>query len=218
MSSDGKVTFEKSVQGVRRLKQLRKEFLSMKAFGKKKGPTLDPDGQPYAPINAHQNFCKSIDYLTGLCEGVIADHVLVPDEINCLANWLGRCSDLLDKWPANIIAPKSGPDSRRWRNNKSRSLNFPVKQNELFSNLIGLRASGLAGENHCRRSRVWSCSRHGFPLMRFCVSMESENSAKRSRATAGGKIVKDVTRQLNYLVIGSVASRDWAHANFGKED
>ena len=179
---------------------------------------LDKDGQPYAPVNADQNTCKSINELYGLIEGILADHVLTTDEIMFLADWLSRCNNLLHEWPANVIGAKVAEilDDGEITELEAQELA------ELLAKVIGgqpeetnlqLRATRLPVEE--------SPAPIQFVDRSFCFTGKFQYGERKvcqaATAERGGHIHKDVTVELDYLVIGTLASRDWAHTNHGRK-
>lgn len=175
----------------------------------------DKDAQPFAPVNAAENRKKTINELYGLCEGVLADRVLVDDEIRFLANWLANCSLSMGDWPAGEIAFKVAavvqdgdisPDEAR-------------ELQDLLTKAIG----GFPDAGH--GATQLACEDTPAPIefndKSFCFTGKFRfGERKRCQAETsarGGRIRADVVMDLDYLVIGTLASRDWAHTSHGRK-
>lgn len=179
---------------------------------------LDQDGQPYAPVNAAQNTCKSINELCGLIGGILADHVLATGEIMFLADWLSRCNHLLHEWPSNVIARKVAEvlDDGEITEMEARELA------ELLSKVIGGEPSDINLQPRAIRLPI---DESPVPIefldRSFCFTGKFQYGDRKvcqaSTVERGGHIHKTVTRELDYLVIGTLASRDWAHTNHGRK-
>jgi hypothetical protein len=179
---------------------------------------LDQDGQPYAPVNAAQNTCKSINELCGLIGGILADHVLTTDEIMFLADWLSRCNNLLHEWPASVIAGKVAHILDDGEITELEALELK----ELLSKIIGGEPAGVNLQPRATRLPVDdSPTPIEFLDHSFCFTGKFQYGDRKVcqavTTERGGHIHKTVTRGLDYLVIGTLASRDWAHTNHGRK-
>lgn len=178
--------------------------------------SLNGDGQPHAKVNLDRNLCKSIDELYGVCEGILADHVLVPSEINFLANWFTRCNNLIGEWPANVIAAKVAEILDDGEVSKTEAEELQV----FIAKVIG----GVPNDFETHATRL-PCEDDSVPVeffgRTFCFtgkfSFGERKACQEATIRQGGKIQESVTMNLNYLVIGSLASRDWIHASHGRK-
>jgi NAD-dependent DNA ligase len=180
--------------------------------------SLDVDGQPLAPINLNQNLCRSVDELYGLCEGVLADHVLVNEEIEFLANWLTLCHHLANEYPANEIRAKVAEilDDNEITKQEAEELQI----------VLAKAVGGLqTGVNRELRATRLPCDESLAPIKfqdrSFCFTGKFRFGERKECEAAtvqlGGRVEKSVTRKLDYLVIGTLASRDWVHSNHGRK-
>jgi len=58
------------------------------------------------PARSPEGFTHTMAVLLGLVHGILADGVLNAREVLALNAWLGNHEELLDDWPANIIAKR----------------------------------------------------------------------------------------------------------------
>lgn len=180
---------------------------------------LDEHGQPCSLIyNRKRRKDRGIDELIGLCKGMAADGVVNQLEAESLLKWLGANREIAGEWPANVLY---GRVCEMLVDGKLDN----AEQAELLDTLNQLASpvgAGAAPEN-------LSIS---LPLDNPPPDIEFENnifcftgkfvSATRLECHAmvkqlGGRVVKAPTQKTNYVVIGDLASRDWAHGSYGRK-
>lgn len=176
----------------------------------------DPDGQPVAPVNFRRTREKTLNELYGLCEGILADRVLVTDEIVFLADWLSSCTLSLNEWPAGVIAQKVAhilDDGE-----------ITMAEADELTDLLSKAIGGSPGKSPLHRATRLPCDEIApvrFVGRTFCFTGKFQYGDRKicqsMTAARGGRIQKDVTRDLNYLVIGTLASRDWISTNHGRK-
>ena len=179
---------------------------------------LDPHGQPPPAMNAARNTVKAINHLYGLIDGVLADHELTTAEIECLSDWLCKHNQFLHEWPISIVAQKVAEilDDGEVSQAESKELC------ELLLNLSG-RA---AGEVQSDTLSTQLGTEAEPPVIQFrdrsfCFTGKfncgDRKSCQHLTTDRGGIIHSTVTMNLDYLVIGGLASRDWAHSSHGRK-
>ena len=67
---------------------------------------LDAHGQPDSLINAARRMRRMLNELLGLCRGIILDGVVSETEVTGLAEWIRTHDEVLDAWPADVIAAR----------------------------------------------------------------------------------------------------------------
>jgi len=179
---------------------------------------LDRDGQPAASVNWHRNLAKSTSALLGLCTGLIADRVLTNDEIALLDTWLADNGDVAASWPGDAIAG-------RLREILADGIVTEEERADLFDTLSRLVGGTL--EEHGAASGM--ATRFGIDAPAsieingrvFCFTGKfiygPRARCEKAILERGGRALDNVTRQLDYLVIGTLASRDWAHTSHGRK-
>lgn len=179
--------------------------------------TLDADGQPPVAINWHRNLLKSIENLLGLCQGLIADNHLSEQEIAFLDTWLKENQETTKAWPGDIIA-------RRVREVLADGVVTAEEADDLRDTLQQI-VSGVASEG------IASGMAATLPIQKvhsilfeqsvFCFTGKflygSRRKVHRATEALGGICLDNVTTKLDYVVIGALASRDWAHTSFGRK-
>lgn len=174
----------------------------------------DDDGQPLAPVNRERNATKAVADLYGLCRGLLADGELTDKEVEALANWLTRHSEMIPHWPINVIAQRvavildDGEVS-------------PEEASELQEFLLG----AVGDPNEAAKSTSIplddSPPAIEFSGRSFCFTGKFQRGKRKDcqteTAAIGGVVQGDVTRTLDYLVIGTLASRDWVQSSHGRK-
>ena len=180
---------------------------------------MDKTDNHNAPFGVHaqRRIDRGIDELLGMCKGIIADKVVNQDEADFLLNWIESNQELRSEWPVNIIY-------RRITDFMEDGKLDAKEQKELF-NLLKCTAGDLT------EFREENCSTT-LPLEASCPEIIVENSlfcftgkfifGTRSNCESeiknlGGKTHKDPGQKTDYLVIGTLGSRDWMHSSFGRK-
>src|SRR5690554_5494054 len=178
---------------------------------------LDTDGQPPVQINWHRNLIKSLESLLGLCQGLIADNRLNEQEIVFLDTWLRENTEVTRAWPGDVIA-------RRVREILADGIVTEDEAEDLKDTLQqitgSVTAEGIAA-GMAATLPVQKVHSILFEEKTFCFTGKfvygSRNKCHLATEALGGICVSSVTRQLDYLVIGALASRDWKHTSFGRK-
>lgn len=179
---------------------------------------LDQDGQPPRAINAARNAVKAMNQMYGLIEGMLADHKLTTEEIQCLTDWLCRHNEVLNEWPISIIAAKVAEilDDGVVSEVETKELT------ELLLNTLGRAAGEVESDSASTQLAIDA----GLPALEFanrsfCFTGKFQHgdrkTCQRMTVERGGVIHSTVTLKLDFLVIGALASRDWAHSSHGRK-
>lgn len=182
----------------------------------------DADGQPRRIFKANfeNNVSKAIDLLSGICEGILADGVVNEDEARFFADYVQRFAEYEPVWPftdildrvKRIFADGICEDEER------------IELKTVMQALCGHKEDVEAGVTHS--TALPFCSPLPvpiiFPQRNFVITGKFAYGARRSVIEAIESregIAEDSTptQQTHYLVIGLFASRDWAHANYGRK-
>lgn len=179
---------------------------------------LDKDGQPPAWFHWENNELKAINTLFGLCMGVIADGQVNDSEILFLDTWLRDHEQYLESYPLNVV-----------HNRIQRILNDGVisqsEREDLYQTLGQLlggtpEETGAAG-GLSTQLPVDSIDAIDFDGAVFCFTGKfifgQRSECERAVIEKGAVVVKSITKKLDYLVIGDLASRDWIASSHGRK-
>jgi len=163
---------------------------------------------------------KSCESLLGICTGLIADGKLNEQEIRFLDLWLKDNADIASVWPGDVIA-------RRVRDVLADDI---VTDDELehlqetLKELIGgtLQDTGAIGGISTRLPiNDDQASPVIFKDSSFCFTgnflFGTRAACERAITQRGAMAFDNVKKDLEYLVIGTMVSPDWANTSHGRK-
>lgn len=178
----------------------------------------DGDGQPLIPFpsQAHNNVCKSLDQLVGICLGILADQVVNDEEAMNFRRWVQQLYAIDCGWPLSdvrqrveqIFADGKIDDEER------------VELGALMRQLAGVPEEKIPDIGAATRLPLDEPPPPIiFPEKLFVVTGKFAHGTRtkvhQEIETRGGCCGKAPTLDTNYLVIGAFASRDWIHSTHG---
>lgn len=180
---------------------------------------LDDDGQPITrAFNWHRNLKKSLESLLGLCQGMLADNRLNAEEILFLDAWLKDNEEIARAWPGDVIAQRV----RTILADGAVTEEEAEDLKDTLARMLGgtLQESGSAC-GMATRLPVDDVDRIVFDDRVFCLTGKFIYGPRRKCEEAildhGGKISCGVVKNMDYLIVGTLASRDWAYTSHGRK-
>lgn len=178
------------------------------------------EGGEYAALKAIQSreVTKAVEHLLGICTGFLADNELQDAEIRYLDQWLTQHHDVTTTWPGSVIAS-------RIRDVLADGIITEDERKHLHATLAGIVGFQFP-ETGCAESGVTDIPFDDDPSIwfdgrSFCFT---GNFLYGTRATCEraildrGSIVRDsISRNLEYLVVGSLIEPSWAHTSYGRK-
>jgi NAD-dependent DNA ligase len=166
-------------------------------------------------IEFKNNLKQSIGALVGIAQGILSDGRLNDEEIYFLSNWLNNNASISTAWPGNVVAAriKEALQDGSITEDERRHLV------ETLQDLIGGDAEDLHAENHVTELALDKTATVSFDNKTFCLTGEFL-FAPRSNCEAvtekrGGIISKNVSKKIDFLVVGGLGSKEWKHGSFG---
>ncbi len=159
-----------------------------------------------------------IEELLGFLTGTASDGVLNDQEITAMSAWLDANESVRDVWPASVIVMRLAI-----------ILEDGVITDEERGDLLGtvrqvtgtdLDESGLSFE---ASTEVWEDSVDSLKLdgSVFCLTGDFVSGNRESIDTMlrcrGAETNSSVNKSVDYLVIGTLASRDWLYTSHGRK-
>jgi len=184
---------------------------------------LDGLDKLIADILDYKNFDSGdvesrINELLGLLLGISADKIIKDSEIDALSTWLSNNKEIQDIWPANVICQRLNEILEDGIVTDEERSDLLDTVNQISGNRFeetGL-AHGMATE--CFEDEVDEILHRD---KCFCFTGKFVSGARGAvESTAiklGANIKNDVTKDLNYLIIGTLASSDWRYSSHGKK-
>jgi hypothetical protein len=180
---------------------------------------LDEDGQPSSlAFNSKLRIDRETDELIGLCKGLLADGEVNEAEANFLLGWLQRSSETCDEWPANVLFRRVSEMLRDGRLDQS-------EEGQLLTLLVSITGGDPGRLNAHSLSSGLPLDQPMPPIRmeerRFCFTGKflwgPRDACHREVVRRGGVVGEAITKELSYLVIGVVGSRDWVHSAYGRK-
>lgn len=152
--------------------------------------------------------------LVGIVQGLLADKFLNDDEIRFLKNWLDGARDVALTWPGNVIynqvqaALADGTVTFEERNHLV----------ETLQQLLGGKLDDVAEASFVTELPIDRLEGIEVEGKLFCFTGDFVFGPRRICEQAverRGGIVSNVTKKLDYLVVGGLGSPEWKHGSFG---
>lgn len=161
---------------------------------------------------------RSIDELIGICKGLISDHVLNEEEVGFLTSWLRTNQQAINVWPANVLAA-------RIEQILEDKIIYPEERKDLFQLLAEIVGQANNGGPATNNSTALPLTKPAPPVFfknqRFCITgrfvMGPRVNVEYEIQERGGTVQPNVTKETNYLIIGTIGSTDWLHSTHGRK-
>jgi len=159
-----------------------------------------------------------VDELIGFLTGIASDGVLNDEEVNALSDWLDQNETIKETWPAIIIVNRlsnileDGIVSDEERDDLLLTINQVTGAN-IEEDGITLEAS----------TEVWEDSIESLTVAgsTFCLTGDfvsgDRNSVDTMLRCMGADTSSSINKNVDYLVIGTLASRDWLYTSHGRK-
>lgn len=171
----------------------------------------------YTRFNQTRIQDRQVEKLLGLCEGIAADDVVSQEEVKYLKQWLERNLEVINN-------PLMKPLYDRIEDMLEDGTLDAEEQVELLETLK--KVSG----GDCELGEISKAttlpvdvpppsiqfSNKLFLFTGMCV-YGNRKTCEKAVESLGGKIINNVTRSLDYLIIGKYVTDSWVHENFGRK-
>lgn len=159
-----------------------------------------------------------MDELLGFLLGVASDGVLNDHEIAALTSWLDRHNAIRETWPASVVI-------ERIANILEDGLITEEEREDLLKTLQRVTGtdSNLSDLNVEASIEVWEDEIDAItiPGATFCMTGDfisgDRNTVETMLKLKGANISPNVNKNIGYLVIGTLASRDWLYTPHGRK-
>jgi len=160
---------------------------------------------------------RSCEALWGICSGVMADQELSDEEIRFLDQWLRDNREIAATWPGNVVYA-------RVQDVLADGVITEDERNHLKETLTGL-IDGTLRDTPARpetpaAAPVEETNAIEIPGRSFCFTgtflFGTQAACERAVTRRGGKPLPEVQPELDYLVVGAMASEAWADMDFAR--
>jgi len=158
---------------------------------------------------------RSCESLLGICAGIMADEELSDEEIKFLDQWLHDNQAIAATWPGEVLYP-------RVRHVLADGVITEDEREHLKQTLRGLIDGTLqeasAAPDTLTPLPIEEIAKIDIPGRSFCFTgtflFGTQAACERAISRRGGIPVPGVQPDLNYLVVGAMASEAWADTDF----
>lgn len=165
-----------------------------------------------------QALTKAAVSLLGICAGILADGHLHDREVLFLSNWLREHEEVADVWPGSEIA-------RRVEAILADSIITEEERKELKEALEAISGNYFSDTGYAAPEGpvlpVDDDPSIFFRDMTFCFTGKflygTRAACERVILGLGGVAVDNITKDLNYLVIGTLIEPTWANTTYGRK-
>lgn len=176
----------------------------------------DSDGQPLIQFRRRENILKNVEHLLGICRGITCDGELSTGEVAYLETWIAEHGALVSEHPiGRLIVERVARIAR--------AADLPLEErHDLCASLVeilgkedgsaGVVSVGIEHEGvivFAQRTFLLT-GKFIFGPRRLC---ESAITSRGGLICAGSK----PTSHTNYLIVGTLGSRDWATTGAGNK-
>jgi len=164
------------------------------------------------------NYECQINELLGLLSGIVADDKLQELEIASLLTWLSNNAEIKNIWPANVVLERLEALLADGFISEEEKINLI----ETIKQITGVRfsesgvAHGVATEFFEDAVEVVIYDGASFCFTGSFVS-GTRNAIEQRAQERGASVKNDVSKSVDYLVIGTLASRDWKFTSHGRK-
>ena len=156
--------------------------------------------------------------LMGFLTGIASDGVLNDQEVNALSDWLNEHNAVRDSWPASVIVD-------RLNNILEDGVISDEEREDLLQTLRGITspATNPTGIGYEASTEVWEDEVDHVDIADklFCLTGDfvvgDRNTVDTLLRMKGAELSTSVTSRVDYLVIGTLASRDWLYTSHGRK-
>lgn len=161
---------------------------------------------------------NDIGELRGLCQGILADGVLVQQEIEYLLSWLVARPELIYAWPCNILHKRVSAVLHDGHVTEEESSSLAVLVQRLLQPTLD-----LPSDENVEPSVLFDSPSPEiiFAKRSFCLTGDfafgPRSKCEDEILFRGGEIAHSVTSSTRYLVVGGLGSGAWAHRVYGRK-
>jgi len=169
--------------------------------------------------NQHRKLTRAMQSLLGICTGLIADNELSDIEIRFLDTWLQDHQDVTSAWPGSVIAT-------RVREALEDGIITEEERIYLVTTLANITGNEFAETGYASPDTPAAPPYDAevtieFEGRSFCFTGKfmfgTRQACHRITERLGGAPIDAVNKDLDFLVVGSLISQDWAFESYGRK-
>ena len=177
---------------------------------------LDQNGQPLPQFRSKGRENRTVDELVGICKGLVADGRVCEQEAIFLTTWMNENAyQAADRWPMTVLLERVGSMLEDGHIDE----NERVELFEILSKVVGGQPVADRVASFSSTLELNEPTPLFFEKKSFCFTGKfafgTRPNCEREVIQRGGYTLPTVSKDLDYLVVGLMGSRDWLHSSFG---
>lgn len=162
---------------------------------------------------------RQIDELIGIVKGVMADGIVTQAEVEFLLRWIETNRQAANLWPAKALYPRLAQVGIKG----FMTLHEESEMLDLLMKTVGGNTAPQTGfaSNSTKLPLTEPHPSLSFAERAFCFTGAFHSGTREwchsQVTTRGGRNIGNVTKKLDYLVIGDIGNESWAHSTHGRK-
>lgn len=165
----------------------------------------------------HHILVKSTQVLIGICSGMVADGDLNDAEIRFLTTWLAEHRDVASVWPGDVIA-------RRVQAIVADGVITSDERSDLLQTLSSITGNEFIDTGSASVAGPYADFDEGEIRLvgsTFCLTgtffLGTRAKCEKAIEASGGVVANSVTKDLDYLIVGSGCTGSWVNETWGRK-
>lgn len=177
---------------------------------------LDQDGQPQSSWNHERRSTRDVSEMLGLVRGLLADGVINETEVRLLHEWAQVHHDAVHEWPGSKVYERLESIFADNRVDEEEITDL----RELLEELVGGESGMISGQQAATTLPLDKPApkiefRDRLFVFTGKCAFGPRKACEQVVASFGGKCHSGVTKETNYIVVGTFGSRDWQQSSHG---
>lgn len=171
-----------------------------------------------AAVMRNRQLTRASQMLMGICSGIVSDNAINDHEVHFLSTWLKENEVITQSWPGSEIARRVSDilaDGVITDTEKAGLLSSLQKITGNFFAETGAATEEAPGVPYDDDPSIF------FRSMNFCFTGEfifgTRADCERIITKLGASPVDNVTKKLNYLVVGAFVTPHWIGTTYGRK-
>ncbi len=162
---------------------------------------------------------RQIDELIGIVKGVMADGMVTQGEVEFLLRWIETNRQAANLWPAKALYPRLAQVAAKG----FMTLHEEGEMLDLLMKTVGGNTAPQAGfaSNSSKLPLTEPAASLSFEGRAFCFTGAFHSGTRdwchEQVTNRGGRSIGNITRKLDYLVVGDIGNEAWAHSTHGRK-
>lgn len=162
---------------------------------------------------------RQIDELIGIVKGVMADGMVTQGEVEFLLRWMETNRQAANLWPAKALYPRLAQVAAKG----FMTLHEEGEMLDLLMNTVGGNTAPQTGfaSNSSKLPLTEPPAPLSFEGRAFCFTGAFHSGTREwchsQVMSRGGRNIGNITKKLDYLVIGDIGNESWAHSTHGRK-